>query len=188
MSNIVHSQPPDVLTHLSDNLRRMRQERNLSQGALAARSGLSRRMISAIEGGAANVSLSTVDRLAEALSARFTDLVRSPGSPDARRIQSVGWKGDGAGSQGELLGAAPGSHETELWRWSLAPGERYLSEAGSEGWHEMLYVLEGTLTLELPNLVHRIGAGDFLIFSTDQSYGFVNETSGLIRYIRNIVL
>lgn len=64
MRIILHSQPPtrpDVLAHLSTNLRRLRQERALNQASLGLQSGLSLRMISAIEGGAANVTLSRVD-------------------------------------------------------------------------------------------------------------------------------
>ena len=73
MSNILHSQAgrPDLLGHVGANVRRLRQERTLSQAGLAELSGISRRMIVAIEGGEANVSLSTIDRLAAALGASF---------------------------------------------------------------------------------------------------------------------
>lgn len=190
MRTILHSQAiarPDVLAHLSDNLRRLRQERNVSQSALAAGAGLSRRMISSIEGGAANVSLSTVDRLAAALSVKFTDLVRAPGTADALHIDSIGWRGK-AGSEGVLLGAAPGSTETELWLWSLAPGEHYASESGSEGWHEMLFVIEGVLTIETTDGLRQLSVGDFLIFSSGPSYTFSNATKTSARYVRCIVL
>lgn len=191
MSIILHSQPeprPDVLTHLSGNLRRLRQAKGVSQDALARQAGLSRRMISSIEGGAANVSLSTVDKLAAALSAKFTDLVRPPESPSALHIDSTGWRGEMPQSEAVLLGAAPGSRETELWLWSLGPGEHYASEAGSDGWHEMLYVIEGTLTMELPDQRSQLPAGRFLIFSSGAAYRFVNATDGLVRYLRSIVL
>lgn len=191
MSIILHSQSPhraDVLTHLSANLKRLRQAQGASQGALAERAGLSRRMISSIEGGAANVSLSTVDKLAAALGAKFTDLVRPPDSPSALHIESTGWRGRAPESEAVLLGAAPGSRETELWLWSLAPGERYASEAGSESWHEMLYVIEGTLTVALSDQDARLGAGNFLIFNSGPAYQYVNAGDELVRYLRGIVL
>jgi transcriptional regulator with XRE-family HTH domain len=191
MSNILHRQAPspdDVLGHLSTNLKRLRHERQQSQAQLAARAGLSRRMLSAIEGGAANVSLSTVDKLAAALGVKFTDMVRSPADPDALHIESVGWRGRMEGSEGILLGAAPGTRESELWRWSLAPGERYPSEAGSENWHEMLYGIEGSLLIETATGHLKIEPGDFQIFSSRVPYTFVNATSLRVCFIRTIVL
>lgn len=145
-------------------------------------------MISAIEGGAANVSLSTVDRLAAALEVKFTDLVRPPGSENALHINSVGWRGAVAGSEGVLLGAAPSSRETELWLWSLGPGERYPSEAGSENWHEILFVLDGALTVERTGRTDRLAASDFLIFSSAAAYTFANPGAVPTRYIRCVVL
>lgn len=145
-------------------------------------------MISSIEGGAANVSLSTVDKLAAALSAKFTDLVRPPGAPSALHIDSTGWRGQAPQSEAVLLGAAPGLLETELWLWALAPGERYASEAGSENWHEMLYVTEGVLTLNMPDRQARLAPGEFLIFSSAAGYDFFNADDRLVRFLRGIVL
>ncbi|MGE5905323.1 helix-turn-helix domain-containing protein, partial [Klebsiella pneumoniae] len=69
MSNIVRSQDGrgDVLAHVASNLRRLRRAAGLSQTALATTSGISRRMITNLEGGDTNISLSSLDRLAEAL-------------------------------------------------------------------------------------------------------------------------
>lgn len=145
-------------------------------------------MISSIEGGAANVSLSTVDRLAAALSAKFTDLVRPPGASDSLVIESVGWRGEKPGSEGILLGAAPGSRETELWLWSLGPGETYASESGSENWHEMLFVIEGALTIERAQDRRTLKTGQFLIFSSGDKYHFTNSGKTIARFIRTIVL
>jgi len=191
MRSILHSQQAardDVLAHLADNLRRRRHEKALSQGELAARAGLSRRMISAIEGGAANVSLSTVDKLSAALGIKFTDLVRPPDAPNALSIESVGWRGNHPDSIAVLLGAAPGSRETELWRWSLAPGERYGSEYGSEGWHEVIYVISGTLKVDMPDTLYLLQQGQFRIFSSKEPYTFVNDGDLPVVFIRAVVL
>src|SRR3546814_7910438 len=70
MSNIVHKengQRASVLQHVSQNVRRLRHAAQLSQTTLAELSGVSRRMLVAIEAGEKNVSLTTLDRVAEAL-------------------------------------------------------------------------------------------------------------------------
>jgi transcriptional regulator with XRE-family HTH domain len=190
MSNILHSQAgrPDVLGHVGANVRQLRQARSLSQSGLAELSRISRRMIVAIESGESNVSLSTIDRLAAALGASFTEIVRPPGASDSRRIESVAWRGSDPDSHGVLLGAAPATREAELWIWSLGEGERYPSEAESGNWHEMLFVLEGLLVVEAADGRHEIGRGDFLIFSSSRPYVFANGGGGTVRFVRNVVL
>jgi transcriptional regulator with XRE-family HTH domain len=190
MSTILRSQPvrPDILAHVAGNVRRLRQERRLSQAALAARSGLSRRMIVAVESDAANLSLSSLDRMAAALGVSLTDLIRSPDSGDKSRIESVAWRGAKPGSEAVLLGAAPATRESELWLWSLAEGETYSSEADSGGWHEMLLVLEGLLAIDGKQGRREVEAGDFLIFSSAEPYLFVNAGRGIVRFARIVVL
>ena len=75
MSNIVHndtSHRASVLQHVSLNVRRLRNVAGISQATLAERSGVSRRMLVAIEAGEKNVSLTTLDLIAEALGVAFS--------------------------------------------------------------------------------------------------------------------
>lgn len=195
MRNIVHSQRatkkssrPDVLAHVAGNVRRLRRARSLSQEGLAKLSGMSRRMIVAIERNEANVSLSSLDRLAAAFGVSFSEVVRPPEVSDNRRIESHVWRGTHPESVGTLLGTAPATREAELWVWSLGEGERYPSEANSGNWHEMLLVIEGLLVVEAWDGRHEIPAGDFLIFSSDKPYVFTNGGVGTVRYVRNVVL
>ena len=190
MGNIVRSQDSrtGVLAHVAGNIRRLRAERGLSQSALADASGTSRRMIVAIESSEANVSLSTLDRLAAALGVGLADTIRPPGAPDKSRIDALAWHGLQRDSQALLLGTAPATREAELWLWSLGEGERYPSEAGSGGWHEMLIVLEGLLVVETAGGPREIEAGDFLIFSSAAPYVFANGGQGRVRFVRNVVL
>lgn len=179
---------PDVLAHVAGNVRRLRQAKGLSQAALAETSGLSRRMIVAIETGEANISLANLDRLAEALSAPFSEVVRAPEARDGARIDQVLWQGEAPESRAVLLGTAPARLEAELWVWSLAAGERYEARPDAVGWHEMIYVTEGTLILEREGHIHRIGCGDFLVFANAAPYTFRNDGPGLLRFVRNIAV
>jgi transcriptional regulator with XRE-family HTH domain len=191
MSNILHSQAevprPDVLSHVAGNIRRLRAAKGLSQDALASAAGVSRRMLVGIESGEANVSLSTLDRLAQALDVSFSHVVRAPDMPDNSRIDTLAWQGEDALSRATLLGTVPAAREAELWTWSLAPGDRYPAEADAANWHEMLYVVEGVLTVEMDAGTRTIAAGDFLIFSSDRPYVFVNRGTDLLRFVRNVV-
>lgn len=186
--NILHRQRrPDVLANVAANVRRIRNLRGLSQAALAELSGISRRMIAAIEGDEANISLSSLDRLAAALAVSFAEIVRAPDAPDSRRIDTIVWRGGAAESQARFLGTAPATRETELWLWSLGEGERYPSEGNSGAWHEMLLVLEGLLVVEAADGNHEIAAGDFLIFGSARPYVFANGAAGVVQFARIVV-
>lgn len=160
----------------------------MSQAGLAEAAGLSRRMINAIENGAANVSLETVDRLAAALEVTFTRLVRDPRTDDYTMMKVVGWKGRSPDSHATLLGAAPGRRETELWLWSLAPGERFNSEEIAGSWHEMLLVLQGELSLAWKSRLEVVKAREFRIFSSQEPYQFANTGTENLVYVRMLVL
>ncbi|WP_077963301.1 helix-turn-helix domain-containing protein [Ensifer adhaerens] len=188
MSNILHSQDrSDVLSHVAENLKRVRLASGLSQAALAKASGISRRMIVAVEGGDANISLSSLDRLAAAMNVGFVDLVRDPSRQSRDNIDAVTWRGSQAESEARLLASTPATSETQMWFWSLAPGERYDAEPDPQGWHEMLFVTEGALTLELSGERRRYVSGTFAVYSSAQTYSYVNEGDAVARFVRNVI-
>lgn len=188
MSNILHSQERgDVLAHVSGNLRSLRQAAGLSQVALADASGISRRTIIAVEAGDANISLSSLDKLAAAMGVRFVDLVRDPALASSSDINEVTWRGKGAESTAVLLGTAPAANETQMWLWSLAPDEHYDAEPDPQGWHEMIFVTEGVLTLILGGVEKDYVAGTFAIYSSAQLYSYANRGKETLRFVRNVV-
>ncbi|BAN48183.1 putative transcriptional regulator [Metapseudomonas resinovorans NBRC 106553] len=189
MSNMLPKtdERPNVLEHVSENVRRLRRAAGLSQEALATAAGVSRRMLVGIEGGDVNVSLATLDRIAAALGVLFPDLVQQPDRPDRSRINAVAWVGSKPGSRATLLASTAARREVELWSWSLAPGERYRAEPDAEGWREMIYVIEGCLSVHSGDECKRVEAGDFLVFGSDRSYVYANEGDEPVRFIRNVL-
>lgn len=63
--------------HLATNIRNRRAQLEISQEQLAARAGLHRTYVGAIERGERNVTLLTVERLAKALESDPIDLIRA---------------------------------------------------------------------------------------------------------------
>lgn len=176
----------DVLAHVSSNLRRLRRTFGLSQEALATASGLSRRMIVSLESGDTNISLSSLDKLADALGVDFVAMIADPAA-SSQRIDAVGWRGVGTASKGVLLGSAPAAREAQLWHWSLAVGERYQAEPDPAGWHEMVSVVEGRLRIEKQDGVVTVEAGDFIIYSSAQNYAYANAGDSTVRFLRVVV-
>lgn len=176
-----------VLQHLATNLKAMRQAAGLSQEALAQASGVSRRMLVGLEAGEANVSFVTLDHLARTLGVSFAELIRPP-APVAGDEPTLAWRGQKEGSHALLLQAHHfGAHAVELWEWRLAVGDRYDAQADQPGFHEMLYVVDGTLTLRQRRHRTVLDAGHSLLFATDQAYAYVNEGEAPCRFVRNVL-
>ncbi len=73
--------------NLGATLRGIREQRGISQGALALHSGLNRSFISEIECGRANPSLGSLEKLAAALDLKVIDLLASAEGKDGQTNQ-----------------------------------------------------------------------------------------------------
>ncbi|MEN5144571.1 MULTISPECIES: helix-turn-helix domain-containing protein [Brevundimonas] len=170
------------MTFVAENVRTRRARAGLNQKALAQASGVSLRMIGAIEAGATSASTATLDRIGIALGATLSDLVRDPNTRPMMEIDRLGWTGD-HGGEGFLRWSVPVSKEVETWEWRLEPGDRYQAAPDPEGWRVMLFVLEGRLTLELgDDLLVLEHAGH--LFDSAQRHAFRNDGQQTVRFFR----
>lgn len=184
--------PKHLLQTIAAKLQQKRHDLNWSQQDLADRSQVSRRMIGLIEGGESNVSLATLGHLAAALGITFSELVGSTEASETgdgvrpkRGLQL--WQGTQPGTKVDLLQSFPASRSVELWKWTIAPGDRYQGEPDLPGYREMLYVIRGTLTLEREEGTQQLKAGDAIAFPSDRPYAFINSGKGNLVFVLNVV-
>lgn len=176
-----------LLRQVAANLRAARQALGWSQQTLADHADVSLRMVAALEAGNSNVSLATLDRLAHALGSTFADVIRAPSARSGEAEPVVVWQGESPQSRARLLQSVPASGTLELWDWSLGPGERYDAEADRPGIREVVYVVSGTLTLELGGGVETVAAGQSIAYPSDRSYAYVNAGAAPVRFLRNTI-
>jgi quercetin dioxygenase-like cupin family protein len=75
----------------------------------------------------------------------------------------------------------------ELWKWTVAAGDRYQGEPDMPGYVEIVYVIRGELTLELEHETLVLKAGDSLKFPSDRPYAFSNTGKGSLSFTLNVV-
>src|SRR5689334_19879648 len=136
-----------VSVNIGERLRELREARNISMRALAARSGLSANALSMIERGKASPSVSTLYKLAEALGISITSFLGT----DSQRQNVVFLKGDERTriSFGRGVFEGPGGEQfagrVEPFMLSLEnsanSGPRTMSHTG----HEFVFCLRGAL-------------------------------------------
>jgi len=178
-----------LLRTIADKVANTRRSLKWSQQELAERSHVSLRMIGLIESGENNVSLTTLGNLAAALNVTFSDLVNDRPGP-AGNLPRKGvrlWQGRNAGTKVDLLQSFPATHVMELWKWTVAEGDRYQGEPDLPGYFEIVYVIRGELTLELEHETQVLKAGDSLKFPSDRPYAFHNTGKGSLSFTLNVV-
>lgn len=161
---------------IAAQLRATRARRGWTLDELAARSGVSRRLIVQLEQGEGNPSLATLLKLARALGITLANLL-SPQSQDraAARVRGEDamtlWS-TAAGSTARLLV----SHgPLELWTWKLEPGDRRVSHPHRPGSLELLTVQAGTLDLEVDGHRVQIPRGDSAWFDATHPHAYENS-------------
>lgn len=173
---------PAFMTFVAENVRSRRLKAGMNQKELASASGVSLRMLGAIEAGATSASTATLDRIGMALDATLADLVTDPSAPRSVTVERLGWRGE-RGGEGVLRWSLAARKEVDAWAWRLEPGERYQAAADPQGWHVMLFVLEGRLTLELGGEIIGIERDAFLFDST-RPHAFRNDGTNAVHFYR----
>jgi transcriptional regulator with XRE-family HTH domain len=182
-----NSDNQDVLAHVAYNMKRLRAEQQLTQHALAERSGISRRMVAAIENGSSNISLAKLAHIATALGVGFATIVSPSESKDGARGNILTWRGVNPLSEARLSCSLSTPATVELWVWKIAPFDHYLAQPDPHGWFEMIHVIEGKLTLKFSERSEVVHAGESTVYNSDQHYGYYNDSDEMLVFIRNAV-
>lgn len=172
---------------LAAELRTQRLRQNLTLEALAARSGVSRSMISKIERGDAVPSTVVLSKLAEALGVTFGQLML----PAAERellvipahLQPV-LRDAATGFTRRVLSPVLPGRGVDFVLNTLPPhAETGDFAAHRRGVEEYIFVLEGTLLARIAGREVRLAEGDSLFFEADGPHGFSNPGPAECRYL-----
>jgi transcriptional regulator with XRE-family HTH domain len=165
-----------VSVNIGERLRELREARNISMRALAAKSGLSANALSMIERGRASPSVSTLYKLADALGISITSFFGS----DAERKQVVFLKADErtrvSFTRGvfEALGGEKFVGRVEPFLLTLEnnahSGPRSMIHTG----HEFVFCLRGELEYQVERQIYQLSAGDSLLFAAHLKHRWKN--------------
>jgi transcriptional regulator with XRE-family HTH domain len=166
-------------------VRAERKQRGWSLDRAATRLGVSRRLLTQIESGSANPSLSTLLSIANGFGIDLTRLVaQTPDAVDAvlqadNDSAAVLWSTD-AGSRARLL---VGMGPLEMWSWRLEPGESKRSDAHSAGSLEALIVTAGQVAVDIDGGGTRtVNDGQSLIFAADVAHEYRSGADGAAEF------
>ncbi len=169
-----------VARAIGGRVKQGRNSRGWTLDQLAERSGVSRRMLVSIEQGSANPSIATLLLISDALGIGLPALVDMNRSPRLRVTRAgdapVLWRGK-LGGQALLVAGSEPPDVTELWDWTLGPGESHSSPAHETGTRELLLVLNGEVELRVGQRAEVLATGDSASFTGDLPHEYVNASS-----------
>ncbi len=180
---------PSLAGALARTMQALRADRGWSLDQLAARSGVSKGVLVALEQGRSNPNLATLARIGDAFGVPVTVLVDIGSGPTVRigDTSRVLWHGPSGGT-GTIVGATDPPWGTELWRWELWPGEAFGGEAHAPGTREMAWVESGTLTLTVAGQRHEIRPGQSARFPGGLPHRYSNADDGPARFAMVVVI
>jgi transcriptional regulator with XRE-family HTH domain len=169
---------------LNERVRTLRKQRGMSLRQLAEATGLSPALLSQVERGNTDPSLSTVRKLAAVLGADLATLfAESPPAvvhhsrPGKRPLLSAGL---GLMSYERLT---PGRSDLEVLHGRLAPGQATSVEPWSHPSTECTVVVVGSMTAEVDGTRYELAVGDSLTFDSRLPHRYLNDSDGKAEYL-----
>ncbi len=171
------------------SVRALRAGHGWSLDKLAARSGVSKGVLVALEQGKSNPNLSTLVRISDTFGVPVTRLLEAAGEQRVRVTgrAAVLWHGPSGGT-GTLIAATDAPWAAELWRWELRQGETYGGTEHAPATRELVSVEEGTLTLTVAGERHEVTAGQAAQFPGDCTHTYTNERPERLRMTMVVVV
>jgi transcriptional regulator with XRE-family HTH domain len=168
----------------------LRAAHALSLDALAAKSGVSRSMISLIERGESSPTAAVLEKLAAGLGVTLASLFDVPavaqtsGGPVARREDQPRWRDPASGYLRRNVSPSGVSQPMQIVEVHFPPGGRVAFESTVRDIrvYQQIWVLEGAIDITLGEERHRLRVGDCLAMQLDRPIIFHNPTRKPTRY------
>jgi transcriptional regulator with XRE-family HTH domain len=176
---------------IAARVRELRAAHGLSLDALAARSRVSRSMISLIERGECSPTAVVLEKLAAGLGVMLASLfdapaaaARAPAGPVARRADQPQWQDPASGYVRRNVSPPGVPQPMQIVEVRFPPGRRVAFETGGRAArvHQQVWVLEGAIDVTLGTQRHRLREGDCLAMQLDRPTMFHNPTRKPTRY------
>jgi transcriptional regulator with XRE-family HTH domain len=141
----------DINQRIADRLREFRAARGLSLDALAAKSGVSRSMISLIERGESSPTAVVLDKLAVGLGVTLATLFHSSGGatapkePVARSNDQAQWQDPESGYWRRNVSPSWVSQPMQIVEVRFPPGARVAFETSDPRTCQQVWVLDGAI-------------------------------------------
>ncbi|WP_029136353.1 helix-turn-helix domain-containing protein [Nakamurella lactea] len=162
---------------LGERLRELRLRHQLTLRELATEAELSPALLSQLENGVTDPSLSTLRKLASVFHAEVSTLFSEPNAPMVH-LSRPGERMQLTAPLGEISyeRLTPGRGDLEVLQARMRPGDVSSSERRGHESTECIVVLEGEVVVEIGDDRHLLHSGEALTFDSRLLHRFCNES------------
>lgn len=173
----------DIFVIVAQNLKQIRNQRNLSINELAEMCGLSKSMLSQIEKGEGNPTLGTLWKIANALALPFDALVkRKNHNCELITLSDISpILEDGGRTKNYSVFPDDGTRKFAVYFLVLEPKSAWSSEPHIHGTTEFITVVEGILELTIGTTKMIIKKEESVRFSADVPHAYRNIAEGVTK-------
>lgn len=174
----------DIDQRIGTRIRELRSARQLTLDALAERADVSRAMLSRVERGESSPTAQLMNKVCSGLGITLSELLAepaTPASPLSRRAMQPTWR-DPVTRYLRRTVEPPGS-SIDIVEVEFPPRRSVAFDNMRMGAIEQhVWVLDGTLEMEVGNETFRLSRGDCLRMHLDQPIVFRNPTKRQVHY------
>ena len=164
---------------VSENIKRIRQEKNLSLGDLAKLSDVSKSMLAQIERGEGNPTLSTLWKIANGMQVSFNTLIAQPKLPyKVTKLAEIEPILDMNGGLKNYSLFSDIENNFSVYQIEVNKEISWISEAHLRGTAEFVIVIQGTLEIKLEEKKFILRKGENLWFKADVPHSYCNLDEG----------
>ncbi|MDP3761858.1 MAG: XRE family transcriptional regulator [Ramlibacter sp.] len=178
---------PSLNDRIARRVRDLRAARGLSLDALATHCGVSRSMISLIERGESSPTAVLLEKLATGLHVPLAALFDAPQpapDPVARAAGQLPWRDPHSGYVRRNVSPSGVGSPIQIVEVLFPPRARVAYETGAREplIHQQVWVLDGTIEVDVGDEHHRLNAGDCLAHTLGRPMTYHNPTRKTARY------
>jgi transcriptional regulator with XRE-family HTH domain len=176
----------DIDDRIGARIRELRVEKSLTLDGLAGRADISRAMLSRIERGESSPTAQLLNKVCGGLGVTLSTLfaaTETPASPLARRADQPVWRDPASHYLRRAVSPAGTGSPVDIVEVEFPPGGSVaFDNQRLAGTDQHVWVLDGTLELELGAEAFRLERGDCLMMRFDRPILFRNPTQRPVRY------
>jgi transcriptional regulator with XRE-family HTH domain len=182
----------EINLRIAGRVRALRMEQGLTLDALAAKSDVSRSMLSLVERGESSPTAVVLDKIATGLGVSLASLFdddNAPPDPISRQTDRIPWRDPASGYVRRNISPANFPSPIHLVEVELPAGASVAYETGTRdvSIHQQVWVQAGCIELSLGDITYHLAVGDCLAMQLDAPTTFRNRTDQPARYLVVIV-
>ena len=177
-----------VDTRIASRVRSLRARLGLTLAALAAKSGVSRSMISLVERGESSATAVVLEKIATGLGVSLATLFEdsaAPANPRSRTGDRSPWRDPQSGYVRCNISPSNYPSPIQIVQVTLPAGAAVAYETGARDadLHQQVWVREGAMDVTVGTVTHRLAEDDCLAMQLNVPIAFRNRTRKAAHYI-----